>query len=197
MNENEKRSSAILITRSPVPFAVMGSSHRHRRVLVTSDDANLDLIGIDSEHFWPGPHTTSSRISIFEWLNVPRELNAMIVRGPSTHEIDTDISARNRPRLTNLSFSWRGIASDNDYLRIENAFQARAVDLENAIKSGVPSEVEWQVAPLIALCNSATTAAVRKQRIRRTYFYFILISYTIIVIFGLIYTFIEKTLMSR
>ena len=177
MSYAKKRRPTVVVPNSPVSFAIMGASELHRHVLIRSDDHNLDLIGLDDGNF--RSHFDIEFVenfNIFSGFLIP-EPRPFIVR---TFAEDAQPVSNVDARTSHFSFAWRGLASRYDLMEIEKIFSMMAADLTAALEEDTSESAEWQVAPLVALCQRKTNSHIRQRKRRR----FAIISASII--YGLI-----------
>lgn len=175
VNSNE------FVIASPIPFVLMGPKHRHRRVIARSSDANLDLIGLDDRILeWsdnaPGPRPFGSvfRRNLAERTHIVRT-------GPDFSIED----AAEDSRLSHLSFAWRGVAIGDDVNVVSRAFKELAPDLDVAIKEKDYEALEWNIAPLILLCQRIKERREAHHEKRRVLILGFLATYVIAVLAAL------------
>lgn len=146
-----------IIDNSSVEFALIGPKGKHRGVLVRSSDVGLDLIGFaelsskESRREW-------GKFSVLNWFS----LGSRYYHTKSHYFSNIDEDQYDN-RSSDYDLIWRGFASSGDVKRISDEISRRAADLHGAIKNREIDEIEWQIAPLIALCQRATT---RLRRLR-------------------------------
>lgn len=177
MSYARRSRATVVVTNSPVSFAIMGPSEVHRYVFIRSDDRNLDLIGLDNSTFHFGVETEiGEKLITFGGFPLP-EQRSFIVR-TFTAYAEPVSNADNR--TSHLSFAWRGLASERDLKQIKKTFSMIAADLAAALHEDTSESAEWQVAPLIALCHSKTNAYIRSAKLRRATVVFALLVYGLI-----------------
>lgn len=178
MSYAPRRRPTIIVENSPVSFAIMGPGDPHRHVLIRSNDQNLDLVGLDNRTF----------LSDYEREAVERSsaLGGMLVPDPRALIVRTSLDyakvSNDDVRSSHLSFAWRGLANNRDLENIKEIFHMVAADLIFALDETTPGSVEWQVAPLVALCRSATDATIRRSKLRRAAMIFTLLVYGIMIL---------------
>lgn len=146
MNE-EVVSTGITLEGASLPFVLIGPAGDHRRVLVRSHKATLDLIGLDSLL----DESSLRQPMVFDILNLGLRHTASrhIVRSSMTVAINGDDS-----RTSFYSFAWRGFATQSDQRKINNFLDYITKDLEVALKRKRIDDIEFILSPLILLCES-------------------------------------------
>lgn len=167
----------IVVANSPIPFVVTGPGIGHRRILIRSDHANLDLAGLDGGNFHlPERVRPPSLLSEFSFKdNHFSFFDDFIVRSRDVHPLSSDDIYDDR--FSHLSFAWRGLASPKDMEAISDAFDKISWDLLRAIDESRLDSIEWQVAPIVSLCNTATKRMSRQMSARRSAVYFVFLVY--------------------
>lgn len=182
ISEMVSDSQQIVVGGAPLEFAVMAPVGRHRRVILRSDGDVLDLIGLDNTAF----NTEDSgryRPSIFRLRGLSRkDLNGYIVRTGSFYSIDSEGEERD----SYLSFAWRGLASPEGEKTIGRAFERISVDLRGAMTDWNADDVEWYIAPVIAICQQVTSSERRRAERRSIVFGFVMAIYAALIVGALI-----------
>ena len=179
MTYSPRSRQTIIVDNSPISFAVMGAGEGHRRVLIRSDDRNLDLVGLDNRTFLSdGDRETKEGSFTLAGFLIP-EPRSLVVR--TSTDYDQPVSENDR-RTSHLSFAWRGLADREDLLRIEHTFSMIASDLLASFEEETGENAKWQIAPLVALCRSATDARIRGAKRRRAALIFTLTVYSAILL---------------
>lgn len=161
MTEDPAEWPTIVLAHSPISFALMGPGHNHRRVLVRSSDSNMDLVGLDSI---PRVH----RQTFFDFLlRNASDLDPLFVRSRPRHPIENSAYAGESSRFTHLSFAWRGLASNEDLRDITMLFDNINIDLSENILERSIKTTEWQLAPLILMCELTTKRRLRRRKSAR------------------------------
>jgi hypothetical protein len=140
---------------SPVEFVIVGPSGGRDGILVRSNNAGLDIIGLAAEGADGRP---SADILSVLFLNSD-QLN--VISSYSVH----DTSPKRDSRISELKFAWKGFASPTSISKINEAFNLHLSDLYRAIKSQDVQELELAIAPVILSCTRANAI---KMRLRRT-----------------------------
>lgn len=150
--DNNDRLFPMIIENSPVEFAILGPSTRHRGVLVKSNRASFDLIGYDnpySDTFHDdnkfadvvGAIFGSVTRSIFNKTKV----NVVRAQTASINELSE--------RKSYVSFVWYGMCEIKDFKQFQESFYKSSADLNMAISAGDKSEVEYIVSGLALTCS--------------------------------------------
>jgi hypothetical protein len=150
----------IRIINSPLEFVIVGPKGEYRGILASSNNATLDLIGIAA--------INSSR-NIDGKMNVESPISRLFFK-PS----DTYLCARTYPlsnirydddfRLSDYVLWWKGQTTRRTFERIEKELSIRAVDIKYAIEENDTERLEWNIAPIIYLCESAKQSKLRTWR---------------------------------
>ena len=160
----------MVVENSPVEFFVIGSIGGRDRVVASSENAKLDLLGLAVRDTTPllgvlnavrssvSPGGVSSMISgaIF---GSTRKLN--VVHSKPVSDLDVNLD----PRLSSMRFAWVGDCSMELKGRIEDSFSSLVVDIRNAVIERDRSKLEWSVAPLVLDCDEYRIRVVRLRRI--------------------------------
>jgi len=166
----------VIVENSPVSFAIMGAGEPHRRVLIRSNDKNLDLVGLDNRTFLTERDLKiSAHFGLLSGL-FAHDLHTFIVRTAPDYATVSDEDVRS----SHLSFAWRGLATERDLAEVAGIFSMVAADLIAALDDTTQGSAEWQVAPLVALCRRATDTFIRRNKLRRAVLLFTLSVYGII-----------------
>jgi hypothetical protein len=184
-----QQESIVVIESSPIAFAIVGPSGRHRAVLVRSALPCLDLIGLSRE----SPEQARPRDTFINRLLGTLSEQGAIQSAPVPANFmyrSDDITSQTDERSSKLTFSWRGF---NDYAGMESltdTFTQMTPDLVAVLKKGYKQDIEWQVAPLILRCIAMNNRVKRRMILTRVAslavitVYFFLALYTLGVFFG-------------
>jgi hypothetical protein len=183
------RREAIVIDSSPIPFAIVGPLGRHRAILVRSSLPCLDLVGLSPDRKNVGENTMITRLfgptANSAIIESSAAISADFFSGLADGEESTDY------RRSKLTFSWRGLANQQGVEKLSRMFSEITPDLIAVLRKGKLSDIEWQIAPLIAACtdlNIRESGRLRRLRI---------IFYTIVLIYLALISFVAATYISR
>lgn len=141
---------------SPIEFALVGPAGGRDRVLVRSENAGLDLIGLAAQDWSSKERSPPDLLTVF--FGESRQLNKIhSFRLP-------DVSPHSDPRKSGFSFAWRGFASSGGIDRVEEVLNLQLPDLHRAITDRDFQEIQWAMAPIIYSCTQANE---RRMRVRR------------------------------
>lgn len=169
-SENKSSSAPIIVVNnSPIEFILVGPRGKGEGILVRSEHAGLDLVGLcsdgqESRRMRPSPY---SPLSI---LGANYLLDTSVVRtNPISVKqvIDDD-------RMATFTFSWSGMSEPREQELLRAEFDRHITDIQNAIAKGDRDQVEWSLGPLISLCLKTD----KKHRFYRNVIRSILIVFT-------------------
>lgn len=159
------------IPNSPIEFVFVGPVRGRDRILLSSDNAGLDVKGLaigrdinperigSDEPSFPIPALFSSKL-----LLPKRQLN--IIESYSVHDIEPSIDSRK----SFFRLAWVGYCSGSSRTQIESVLNRTAFELYSAVKNGDDSEVELLLSPVILSCSLAHYHQLYLQsKIRFTY----------------------------
>jgi hypothetical protein len=147
-----------VVIKSPVEFLIVGAAGPHDRILVRSENCQLDLIGFSQLREDPKEHLKQHPSSIFGLLSPERPMQSI-----ETHPFDRGMRSGDY-RESLYRFSWVGYSTSADRDHIRHLFERQAKDLDDAIEESDIGRVEWSIAPVIHRCS---TADLRRRSSRR------------------------------
>jgi hypothetical protein len=152
---------AIVLDSSPVEFAIVGPFESRDRILVRSEKAGLDLIGLAAQsgllNHDREPEQKDLFSTLFFWDS--RQLN-MVKSSPMP-----DVASEDDSRNSHFSFVWNGLSSSSGVRQVEESFKLQLQDLHSAIRTRDIERVEWAIAPVIYGCVRASDRRLRFRRI--------------------------------
>lgn len=173
--------TGIVLEGGSLPFALMGPAGGHRRVLVRSRGATLDLIGLDG---WPDEdpklHVRLFDLNLFQ-LGFGEPTPRNIVRSNVPVTIGGD-----DPRSSFYSFVWRGHATSNDRAMVRDLLQSITTDLELALTENRIDDLEITLSPLILFCQKISEKRARMRTNFRTMLAFAVLIYAVMAVWLLI-----------
>jgi hypothetical protein len=147
----------VVLPNSPIEFAVTGPYGGKDKLLVRSDNAGLDLIGLAAQFDLDSP--TRGHVDllsrIFGNTRQPNLVSSLL---------SPDISPESDARHSRFNFAWKGYASASDVKHAEQSFNLILPDLHRVLRNGDDEEVELIVAPLIYHCIEASERRLRSRR---------------------------------
>ena len=164
---------------SPLEFILVSNVGRHRRVVVKSRGAGLDLIAHAQKAEVSKNVYRSIFPSFFPFL-VPTDLEPIVIDSSPIDPIYAKDKEDKRP--SSLTFVWRGTPNRRFDDTIEAEFERRVSDLASALADDASWQVEWILADLIDQCHRSTRAARRRSFLYVYSFWFVLISYVLAAI---------------
>jgi hypothetical protein len=158
IDSTDKARRLPIVLKSPIEFAITGPFRGRDRVLVRSENATLDLIGLASQVTGSHARPASDPLTLF--FDDNGQLNVI-----SSFPLP-DIDLRSDSRSSKLSFAWRGYVSRARVGMLEKVFNLCVSDITFAISTDDDAEVEWTVGPLIYQC---VRERERRFRLRRVF----------------------------
>ena len=151
-------SKSNIITNSPVEFVLVGPLRGRDRVLLSSDNAGLDIKGLAATRDADADvlQNQSSTFSFF-WGSA-RQFN--VLESYTTHDIDSDYDKRK----SSFRFAWVGYCSPDRRGRIQDLLNWAIPDIRNAILEDEEADVELTISPVILNCSLAHQRRLRSRR---------------------------------
>lgn len=158
----------IVLKNSPIDFVVSGPLSGSDRILIRSEAAPLDLIGLVAHE--DGQAYSESRngtviIREFAKLLAFRPVEDRQLNLVDSHRLP-DADEERDSRSSKFKFSWMGYASPSARERIESQFRRIAPILPHLVRKGDTAGVEWLIAPIVLDCADAEE---RRKRALSTY----------------------------
>jgi hypothetical protein len=176
MNQSSEKNIPFIINNSPIEFIVVGPDDGRDKVLLRSNHAGLDLVGLAAQASKRHAFTPSSSIlSLF--TGTPRQLNVV-----ESHPVE-DFHHQTDSRYSTMRFAWVGDCSSLTKERIEDAFKRSVPDLQRAIQKSTISDIEWSLGAVILECSEAGEKRLRSRR----FFYMTLVMYGIAGLLSIAY----------
>jgi hypothetical protein len=143
---------------SPVEFILIGPRGGRDEILIRSDNAGLDIVGLAVEQgidrdFEVVPISMMSLI-----LGGDRQMN--IVESRKVHDLEPDSD----DRVSSYQFAWVGLCSSMDREKVKDVFHSSIADLRSAIQKGSRSQVEMAISRIVLKCSSARERRLRSRR---------------------------------
>jgi hypothetical protein len=140
------RSSVIIIDNSPIDFVLVGPRGEGPGVLLRTKNAGLDLTGACSDI------STSKEFQYrSEWINLLGDRYSRTISTVSSNPTSIGRLVDDE-RLGSLTFAWLGATKSAERKKIEEQFNNRITDLQNAIAQIDQERIEWFLGPIVALC---------------------------------------------
>lgn len=162
MTQNDNNSS--IVVSSPIEFLIAGAAGRHDRVLVRSENCQLDIVGFvqsgDAQRRYPSSLT--GVLGFLGWKSRPMQSVASdpLRRGSRSGDA----------RESQYRFAWVGFVGSAQKDEIESLFLKLSADLEDAIQHGDKERVEWNIAPVIYRCSMADSHRRSSKRTLAIFF---------------------------
>jgi hypothetical protein len=136
-----------IVIKSPVEFLITGAAGVHDRILVRSENCQLDLIGFSQLSQDPLRRGQSNIFNVFSSRERPMQLieTAPFRRGARSGD----------SRESLYRFSWVGFSSSAETDHISGLFELQARDLDDALEENDIERIEWSIAPVIYSCSAA------------------------------------------
>ena len=163
MDRTSRAEKYIVVPNSPIEFAISGPAGGRDRILVKSENAGLDLIGLAAQ---PGSesHRKSSSDLLSAVLGKTRQLN--FVTSFPLDDIDRDSDSRS----SKFGFAWQGYASQLGMEKVQKTLNLQLPEMHRAIRNKDLQEIEWALAPLIYRCTEANERRLRSRRMLLVFF---------------------------
>jgi hypothetical protein len=158
VDDSIKTEKYIVLSNSPIEFAISGPTGGRDRLLVRSRNAGLDLIGLAAQLDIEKPHTSGSGFLSLMFTN-SRQLN-LVLSFPSA-----DVNPETDGRYSRFGFAWAGYASPVRVKKIEKTLNSQLPELYRAIRKRNREDIEWALAPLIYCCTEANERRFRSRRL--------------------------------
>jgi hypothetical protein len=155
-NSNKEVMSSSTTLEAALPFVIVGPGGAHRRVLVRSVTATLDLSGLDGLPDEAILHRNSG----LGWIQLNFGDRAVTQRNIVRSD-ETISTGPEDGRNTHYSFAWKGLSTSNDRRKIEGYFREVSKDLEMALKVEARADIEMVLAPLILMCEDISERRIR------------------------------------
>jgi len=153
----DSKTNAV-IANSPIEFVLVGPLRGRDKVLLSSDNAGLDLkglaVGRDVDE--GSLHDQSSAFSFF--FAPSRQLNVL-----ESYPIE-DLDPSEDDRKSSFRFAWAGYCSSLRREKICSQLNRTIPDLRSALRDGESSDIELMVSPLILSCSVAHQRRLRSRR---------------------------------
>lgn len=177
----------IVIKNSPIDFVVIGPDRGQDRLLIRSENAGLDLIGLaiqsnDDDNYHKYYSTNKSLLINFFLPFKKSNLNIV-----STITMP-DINPAADSRKSKLSFAWKGLTSQNGRNDIRKVLNLSLPDLYKAIELGDQNEIELRIASTIFVCTQEIEKILWNKKIT----WFTTLIYIVFVVGASIYFYLTK-----
>jgi hypothetical protein len=167
---NPQSNAAIIIDNSPIEFVLVGPRGEGTGLLLRTRNAGLDLVGACLDR------SRDKRLNYLSWW-ADHLLGSRYTRTISTvWSNPTSITSLvDDKRLGSFTFSWLGMTEPIERKKIQEQFNNRITDLQNAIAQSDQERIEWFLGPIVAICVLAE---------KRHSLYRVLIRWSLIFILG-------------
>lgn len=173
----------IVINNSPIEFLIIGSLNGRDRVIVKSNNAGLDLLGVSVKY--PNDFSYIDMPLSSLTLGRSRQLNVI-----SSHPI-ADFNPKSDKRQSEMKFAWVGNCTSFRKKEIQALFEQSLSDLRYAFIDLDETSIEWSIAPLIFQCTKENERHLRMRR----FFYMTLAIYGIAGLFAFGYLITRNILL--
>ncbi|EXD15358.1 hypothetical protein [Acinetobacter baumannii] len=146
----------IIILDSPIEFMLIGTIENKRIVLAKSSEARVDLKSYSSVTYFFEKKKVRKKNKLEELFYLKNiELEPLKVDSNVFLFIDKDEDFFKNKRLDNLTFVWRGLASEADKEVIESLFDERSYSIVQSYYYQDIEQLEWDVSDIISVCSFA------------------------------------------
>lgn len=153
-----------VIRNSPIEFVITGPYGGTDRVLVRSENAGLDLVGL-AANFHPYDEPDFYRRTPLS------SIESLIRKKPPTNIISSepweDVHSEIDSRRSRYRFVWRGHTTPRAIDHARDVFNRLTPELKHAISDESIESLEWIIAPLIFTCHESNEDRQRKIRLNR------------------------------
>lgn len=144
----ENNTIPVVLTNSSVEFVIVGPVKGQDRILLSSENANLDLKGLAADPDADTLEISSLNRFYSNLLSKPyRQLN--VIESNPTHDLEGNYDNRK----SSFRFAWVGYCSKYQKDKILKAFNRSLFELTEAINHGSKSDIEFTVSPMILECS--------------------------------------------
>ena len=151
-------SKSNIITNSPVEFVLVGPLRGRDKILLSSDNAGLDIKGLAATRD-ADDDSLQNQSSIFSiFLSSARQFN--VLESYNTHDIDSDYDKRK----SSFRFAWVGYCPPGRRERIQDLLNRTIPDIRRAILEDEETDMELAISPVILNCSVAHQRRLRSRR---------------------------------
>lgn len=171
-----KDGRSLMLASAGLPFVIIGPTSPHRKVLIRSPNATLDLIGLDGLGEF---HRDRQSIVSEVFFLLPGMGSSMIGR----NIVDSEPTITASPyddRRSNLSFAWRGLANGREIEEVRHMFKIRTVDIYEAYRRNDVDELEVLLSPIILKCEIYDERRRRQKRAMNYATALVFVSYAVV-----------------
>lgn len=181
-----------IILESPIEFILIGTINNRRTILAKSKDAKVDLRSYSSFDFLFEKKINSTKkiINSFIFLN-KIELKPMKINSKNFSMKDPDFSSNNR--LDNLTFIWRGLASESYQEVISDIFNKQCYSISYSYFEHDYEQFEWDLSDIISLCDLALKERLSYLNRKRKFSQMIIFTYSLLILIMIILSFVKIT----
>jgi|SRR5579859_3359465 len=154
------KSDSTIVIQSPVEFLITGAAGPHDRVLVRSENCQLDLIGFAQQPRNNEAREQAPGSGVFEAFSRDRNKMQYVESLPLSRG-----QRSGDDRDSTYKFCWVGYASRSQRERILDVFQRQTADLEDALEGQDSEKISWAMAPIVYQCSIAD---MRRRSSRKT-----------------------------
>jgi hypothetical protein len=168
--DDRVKTNEVIVKNSPVEFVIIGPKGEHRGIIVRSEHAGADIVGA----------AAYSEFSKFDVFKMNKVFPFYIFKGKDEYNFARSYTLSNLDsddRLSDYFFVWKGKATKKDIHYIEKEFSRRASDIRYAVKDNDTSRIEWNVGPIVYLCEQASMSYEKKRKLNIYLLFGILILY--------------------
>lgn len=185
---NQKIKTIIL--ESPIEFILIGTINNRRTILAKSRNAKVDLRSYSSFDFLfeKKINNTKKIINPLIFLN-KIELKPIKINSINFSTKDTDFSSINR--LDNLTFIWRGLASESYQDVISKIFNKQCYSISYSYFENDYEQFEWDLSDIISLCDLALKERLSYLNRKKKFVQMVIFTYSILMFMMIILSFVK------
>lgn len=172
----------VRLENSPIEFVLTGPWGGRDRILLRSELAELDIIGLAAQ----ADDVDRDSVGASNALSIlfGREDQLNVVSSMPMIDIKPNVDSRK----SKFRFAWKGFASRSGIRGVRTALNDSLPELQDALASGDMNEIEFALAPVIFHCTDASKSRLRFRRtMRLTIAIYILTSLGLVSVYVIIY----------
>lgn len=157
INVKEGKFESLNIGKSPLEFVLIGPHRGKDMILVRSDGAGLDLVGLaaDKEREFEIKETIRSPLL---FLGGSRQLN--VIESRRINDLKPDYDARR----SSYKFAWVGSCSSIPREKMQRSLDNAINEIRDGLLDSNKADIEMALAPLILKCTLENERRLRSRK---------------------------------
>ncbi|MDR9562446.1 hypothetical protein R4463_14830 [Acinetobacter baumannii] len=182
----------IINLKSPVEFYLIGTVNNKRTVLAKSIDANIDLKSYATISYLFEKNKKANKSFLEElFYSKKNEFEPLKVDTNAFQYFSEFLGLDKSQRLDNLTFVWRGLASQKDKEYIKELFDDRSHSIYEALYANDYEQFEWDLSDIISACDLVSKSRIIILNKKKTFYRMFFYLYGILLLLILILSFIK------